>query len=119
MAIIIGMEPANSNVKVVSNVLKKVDMYLNTTTKVAKFGNGTGIATPNTYQVKEVNGEVESYMVGQLQKDRNKNRSSSGDADRYEKKEFRIESEIAIFRELERIEKQTPTLAFGDEEIFV
>lgn len=118
MAIIIGMEPANSNVKVVSNILKKVDMYLNTTTKLSTYGNGEGVHVMNTYKVK-VNGDEEFYLVGELQKDKRKTKSSSGDEDRYQKPEFKVESEIALFRELAKIQKETGRDAFNEEIVVV
>lgn len=119
MAIIIGMEPANSNVKVVSNVLKKVDMYLNTTTLMDSYGNGDGIGAPGTYKVKLRDGGHETFKVGEFQKDKEETKSSSGGEDRYETEEFQIESTIAIFRELERIQKETSRDAFNGEEIYV
>ncbi|MGG4330397.1 ParM/StbA family protein [Priestia megaterium] len=105
MAIFLGFESANSYVKSISTVEdSKPDIYLNTLTSVDEedaISELNGKRHNGVYEV-EINKEKLYYRVGRTLQSGNQTSSSSDDIKRYSSLEWKIESLIAIFRQLEQ-----------------
>lgn len=110
MAIFIGGESANSFIKMVSSVSKLdvagnpiVDTYLNTLTEVDKYDaydEISGALRPQYYEVDSV-----YYQVGLKAETSEQDNSYLDGIERYKHPNFKIETLIAIYRQLERDNK--------------
>lgn len=103
MAIFVGFESANSYVKSVSSIPgSKSDIYLNTLTLVEEeeaFNQLNGDKYEDVYEV-EIDNKKHYYRVGLPLESSNQESSSSNDIKRYKKLEWKVESLIAIYRQL-------------------
>ena len=110
MAIFVGGESANSFIKMVSSVSKLdvagnpiVDTYLNTLTEVDKYDaydDISGILRPGYYEVEGI-----YYQVGLKAETSEQDNSYLDGIERYKHPNFKIETLIAIYRQLERDNK--------------
>lgn len=113
MAIFIGFESANSFVKSVSSINEsELDIYLNTLTVVDEkeaINALTGKHYEDIYEVV-LKGEKLYYRVGLPLESDNQTSSSSDDFKRYETDEWKVESLIAIYKQLDQAKKTSDFL---------
>lgn len=110
MAIFVGGESANSFIKMVSSVSKLdvagnpiVDTYLNTLTEVDRYDAYDEISGTLRPQYYEVDGVY--YQVGLKAETSEQDNSYLDGIERYKHPNFKIETLIAIYRQLERDNK--------------